>query len=584
MEDFLDGKRRAAILAMDVLGYAHLTETDEVGTLRAVRELRNAIISPALDQNQGRLVKTMGDGFLAEFPEPEAALTAAMRIQAETAAQARQQPPDARILLRIGAHLGDVFVDDQDILGDGVNIAARLEGLCHAGGLAASQAFVDALPQGKTKDLTHDGQHQLKNISRPLTVFRWQAEGISPVPSQPAIRTGPPTLGVMPFQNHSPDPEHAFFAEGLAEDIISGLQQMGRVPVVSGASSLSLNPELSVEDAARVLGAQYLVTGTLRRSGPRVRVTVEYIEGSTGLALWSEKYDRPFEDVFEIQDDITLRVVTALDTELVEGEIDRIRRKRPDHLGAWERYLRGMSGLRKPGLEDLQAAQVEFQAAVALDEDYGDAWAGLGWAYLKEYGFGASERSKDVLAKGVAAAKKGLELANKSPFAHYVMSTAYVWRGEKALSLKELEYAIRLNPFFTRAKLAYFNRSELADPSIGPQAVEEIRKALALSPREPDRGFYFWAIARMYLVTGENIEALDWADRAVNVRPNDPNMLYRRAICLAALDRVDEAQEALTACEDLSEGYVDRMRDWRPYDDDRNDKVFAGLHRNGLAG
>lgn len=579
-----ENRRYSAILAIDVVGYSGLVEKDEIGTVRAVRRLRTEVISPVLKTNGGRLVKTMGDGFLAEFAAPDAALCAAMDIQTRTVEAAADQPESQRLILRVGAHLGDVIVDGEDILGDGVNIAARLESLAKPGGIASSNAFARALPPELGAHLTDDGEHMVKNITRPLLVWRWQTEGISDHIDAPASISRPPTIAVLPFANRSPDPEQAFFAEGLAEDIISALQHMGRLTVVAAASSLSLDPNLAVQDTARILGARYLVQGAVRRAGQQVRVIVELIEGNTGHSLWSEKYDRPFEDVFEIQDDITLRVVTALDAELVEGEIGRVRQQRPDRLGTWEHYLRGTAFIRNADIEDLKHAQQAFLKALEIEPDYGEAWAALAWAYLKEFGFGVTPDGKSVLEKGYDAAKKGVLYADRSPFAHYVLSTAYVWRGEKELSLKELEHAIRLNPYYTRAKVAYLNRKELTDPTMGVETAEEIRKALALSPREPDRSFYFWSIARIYLVAGEAEEALDWTERAVSVRPTDPNMLFRRAICMATLDRVDEAQEALDNCEALSPGFLESRLDWRPYNDKRDDAVFSGLRRHKLGG
>ncbi len=577
----LDQKRFAAILVMDVVGYSQLIEADELGTVRAVRSLRNRIILPALEASGGRLVKTMGDGFLAEFGTADAAMTSALEIQNACVEQARAAPADRRLFLRMGAHIGNVIIEGEDILGDGVNIAARLEGLAHPSGIAASSEFAHALQKGLVAHLDQDGQHTVKNISRSLTVWRWAADR-ELQHTEPNQSFSPPTVAVLAFLDHAPDPDQSFFAEGLAEDIISALQHMGRLPVIASASSLIIDPALSPQDAARVLGARYLVKGTVRRAGKRIRVTVELIEGDTGHSLWSEKYDRDFKDLFGIQDDITLRVVTALDVELVEGEIDRLRQQRPRHLGAWELYLRGMANLRNAALQDLKEAQRDFCAAIDIEPDYGEAWAALGWAYLKEYGFGLSKNRDTALENGFDAARKALSLSKKSPFAHYVMSTAYVWRGEKELSLNELEHAIRLNPYFTRAKVAYHNRKELADPSQGLEAAEEIRKALALSPREPDRAFYFWSIARINLVAGEAFDALDWADRAVSTRPTDANMVYRRAICLAALDRVDDASKALVTCEQLSPGSVARLSKWCPYEDERDDILFSGLVRHGL--
>ena len=569
---------------MDVVGYSRLVEADELATVRAVRRLREDLIKPNLAEAGGRLVKTMGDGFLAEFESVEAAFLAGQRIQNAVVTAARDIPNDRRLYLRMGAHVGDVIVDGEDILGDGVNLAARLEGLARPGGIAASNSFVTALQDEMAALFASDGEYQVKNISRALSVWSWQADGVVVEEVQQPAVSKPPTIAVLCFANRSTDPEYDYFAEGLSEDIISALQHFGRLPVVASSSSLSIDSSLSVQDASRVLGARYLVQGAVRRAGNRIRVTVELVEGGTGHSMWAEKYDRSLEDVFEIQDDITLRVVSALDSELVEGEILRARQQRPEQLGAWEHYLRGMSHLRKPDFSELKNAQQAFLAAIEMEADYGEAWAALAWAYLKEYGFAGSENSPETLEKGYEAAKKGVLYADKSPFAHHSMSTAYVWRGEKELSLRELEHALQLNPYFSRARIAYNNRRELSDPAVGLEAAEEMRKALALSPREPDRGFYFWSIARINLVAGDCIEALDWIDRAVSVRPNDPNMYYRRAICLAALDRVDEAKEALATCDRLSPGFVEHRRDWTPYDDDRNDLIFAGMRRHNLGG
>ena len=569
---------------MDVVGYARLVEEDELGAVRAVQRMPDKIIRPALNEYDGRLVKTMGDGFLAEFSSPERAFCAAIAIQEKSLEVARHVARGRRIVLRIGAHLGDVLVEGEDILGEGVNIAARLETLANAGGIAASTTFVQAIPSELANLLNEDGEHRVKNISRPIVLWRWHSKQAHVELPQESV-SRPPNIAVLPFINRSSDPEHSFFADGLAEDIITALQHMARLPVVAAASSLSVDRTLKLEDVSRLLGARYIVKGSVRILGPRVRVTVELVEGYSAHCLWSDKYDRAFEDVFDIQDDITLRVVTALDAELVEGEINRVRQQRPENLGAWEHYLRGMSFLRNLKSQNLGKAQREFQAAINIEPDYGEAWAALAWAYLKEFGFGASENREEALEKGYEAAQKGVALANDSPFAHYSMSTAHVWRGDKELSLKELEYTLQLNPYFTRARLALYNRRELADPSVGLEAAEELRKALALSPREPDRAFYYWSIARISLVGGEYIEALDWADRALSVQPNNPLFLHRRAICLAALDRVEEAEKALAECESLSPGFVEEQRDWRPYEDEeRNQKLFAGFRRNRIAG
>ncbi|MEE8274132.1 MAG: tetratricopeptide repeat protein [Alphaproteobacteria bacterium] len=579
-------RKLAAILAADVVGYSRLMGEDETGTLARLKAHREELIDPEIARHHGRIVKLMGDGALVEFASVVDAVECAVVIQKAMAVRNAEVPEGLRIEFRIGINLGDVIIEDEDIYGDGVNIAARLEGLADGGGVVVSGSVHDLI-QGKLALAFEDGStHEVKNIARPIQIWRWL-----PVPSvseeKRAAETNrltpdKPSIAVLPFENLSGDPDQEYFADGLTEDIITALSYTRSIPVIARNSSFSYKGQsVNIQEAAKALNAKYLLEGSVRKAGNRFRVTVQLIDGESGHHVWANKYDRPLDDVFDIQDEITLRVVIALQPELAEAEFRKQKTKRTESLTAWDHFLRGMSYLQKDSCEDNAQARAYFQNAADIDPSYGEAWAGLGWSHLRDFDFKCTGDLQASLDMGLEAALKGVKLDDASAFTHYVLSTAYVWREELSLSLIELKQTLELNPYFARAHLALGNRMDLAGQS--EEGIAGMKRALELNPRDPERHLYMSYLSRALAVQGEFDEAFIWAENAVGLRSDNPDMQYRLAVCLAHLDRVEDARAALDSCERLRPGFVTQRESWHPYnDDERNRRFFAGMKRHGL--
>ncbi len=579
-------RRLAAIMSLDMVGYSRLVGMDEIGTILRHKTYRAEVIDPAIARHGGRIVNTAGDGVLVEFASTVDAVECAVGVQRLINDREPEIDEDRRIRFRIGINLGDIVIDGDDILGDGVNVAARLETLSQPGGIAIAGSVYDQTRDKVDFEFVDDGEQKIKNIRRPVRVWRWVPDGTGTGPAgheEVGRHTfDRPSIAVLPFQNLSRDPDQEYFADGLAEDLITALSCMHSMPVIARNSSFSYKGQsIRAQDVARALGAKYLLEGSVRKAGGRVRVSVQLVDGETGHDLWANRYDRPLDDVFAIQDDITLRVAIALQVELTEAELKKQGAKRTGSLSAWDYFLRGMSHLHRDRCDENALARDSFRAALEIDPAYGEAWAGLGWSHLEDYDFKCADDVEASLTSAYEAARKGVMLDEGSALTHYVLSTAYVWRGQLAMGLEELRRVLELNPYFARAHLALGNRLDLAGQS--DEGIAGLRRALELNPRDPNRSHFMLYLARALTVQRAYDEALRWAERAVGLDPDNPDIQYRYAICLANLDRVDEAQAALTRCEQLRPDFILKRRNWRPYSDDsRNDRFFAGMRRHRL--
>ncbi len=332
-------RRLAAILAADVAGYSRLIGNDEEGTLAALKTCRRELIDPKIAEHRGRMVKTTGDGALVEFASAVDAVRCAVEVQRAMADRNAHLPDGRRIEFRIGINVGDIVSDEGDIFGDGVNVAARLESLAEPGGICMSSRVHEDV-QGKLDISFEDaGEQQLKNISRPVRVFRVQLGKIAARAAAPSSKR--PSIAVLPFQNMSGDPEQEYFADGMVDEIITGLSRIKWLSVVSRNSSyIYKNKPVSIKDLAEKLGVRYVLEGGVRKSGNRVRITAQLIDAETDVHLWAEQYDRQLEDVFALQDEITMCVVGAIEPSVRKAEIDRIKRQRPDTFTAYDLLLR----------------------------------------------------------------------------------------------------------------------------------------------------------------------------------------------------------------------------------------------------
>src|SRR5438093_1146511 len=371
-------RRLSAVLAADVVGYSRLVGIDEEGTLERLRSIRLELIDPAIATHHGRIIKTTGDGILVEFPSVVDAVRCALAVQRSMAERNAEIAADRLIAFRIGIHLGDVVVDGADLLGDGVNIAARLEGVADPGGISLSEdvwrQIRDKLPEAFV-DL---GEQMLKNIARPMRVYRIDLAGAAEAPHLTLPLPDKPSIAVLPFQNLSGDPEQEYFTDGMVEDMITGLSRINWLFVIARNSSFAYKGKvIDIKQVGRELGVRYVLEGSLRKGGNRLRITGQLIEAETGTHIWADKYDGVLEDVFDLQDKITETIVGIIEPSVRRAEIERARRKRPENLGAYDLYLRALPHMQSAMPEDAAIAIGYLEEALKLDPNYAVAHAAL---------------------------------------------------------------------------------------------------------------------------------------------------------------------------------------------------------------
>jgi adenylate cyclase len=579
-------RRLAAILAADMVGYTRLMGVDEARTLRRLTELRQQVLEPLIAAHRGRVVKLIGDGLLVEFASVVDALACAVAWQDAVIEREAATDEDKQLRFRIGVNLGDVLVEGDDIHGDGVNIAARLESLADPGGICVSG---DAYRQvrGKVEAAFEDlGEQELKNVAEPVRVYRVARDrsgsGIDSTARKPVALSDKPSIAVLPFVNMSGDPEQEYFSDGLSEDIITALSHWRSFPVVARNSTFSFKgQQLRVEKIAEELGARYVLEGSVRKAGTRLRITAQLIDAQTGHHVWAERFDRQLEDVFDIQDEITNRIVATIVPELEQFEHRRSTVKRTEDLNAWDYYLRGMETFHDETCEGTAASIRMFQSAVDFDPKYCDAWARLGWCYARLVMFGCTDASDPTLRLGFEASRRAVALDNASATAHMALGECHIWAEETDVGLAEAQIALELNPNFAIAAMSVGNRLDLVGKT--EQGIAQMEQSLALNPRDPNRWRYMAYLSRAYVSLGDYQRAAEWARKAVLLRPDLAEALFRCAVCVAHLDEVDDAKVLLDRCRAIDPNYLSRMAGWRPYaDQTRNEHFLGGLRRHGL--
>ncbi len=583
-------RRLAAILAADVVGYSRLMGADEEATLATLNAYREVIDGLVVDRH-GRVFGSAGDSVIAEFASPVEAVRCAVEIQQEIEARNASLPEDRRMHFRIGVNLGDVMAEGDNLFGDGVNIAARLEGLAKAGGVCVSGTVFDHVRNKVGLEFESLGERQVKNIEQPVRVYRITLEGEADEgEARTAATVGPielellqkPAIAVLPFENMSGDPEQEYFSDGLAEDIITALSQWRSFPVVARNSTFSFKgQQLRVEKIAEELGARYVLEGSVRKAGTRLRITAQLIDAQSGHHVWAERFDRQLEDIFDIQDEITNRIAATIVPELEHLERRRSTVKPTEDLNAWDYYLRGMETFHDEICEGTAASIRMFQSAVDLDPNYCDAWARLGWAYGRFVMFKCADDPEATLRLGFEASRKAVVLDNSSAVAHMGLGECHIWAEETDLGLAEAQIALELNPNFAIAGMSVGNRLDLVGKT--EQAIAQMEQSLALNPRDPNRWRYMAYLSRAYVSLGEYQRAAEWARKAALLRPDLAEALFRCAVCIAHLDELDEAEALLDRCRAIDPNYLSRMVGWRPYADQaRNEHFLSGLCRHGL--
>jgi adenylate cyclase len=556
-------RRLAAILAADVVGYTALMGADEDGTLRRLTELRQEILEPLISEHHGRIFKLMGDGLLVEFASVVNSVACALAWQ-KVVTKYKADDEDTRLRFRIGINLGDVIVEGDDIHGDGVNIAARLEGLAEPGGIYLSD---DAFRQAKGKieaEFEDMGKRNLKNVAEPIRIYRvvtTVSDAISAKPSgEPLPIPDMPSIAVLPFANMSADPEQEFFSDGITEDIITALSKISSILVIARNSTFTYKGKsVDVKQVGREQGVRYVLEGSVRKAGGRVRVTAQLIDATTGGHLWAERYDRDLKDIFAVQDGITREVVIALDVRLNAGEKARFWSNGTKNLEAWECVRLGVELNNRGTSEGHREARRLCKRALDLDADYAMAWVTLGWTHHLEVdvGYGNVSKENREVAVGTAmdCAKKALELDPLSSDAYSLLGMCHLSKNEydQAIAMSEQSVAVAPNHAESLALSAVIqNKSGRPERSL-----ELIKKAMRLCPICPS--WYPWVLGMAYRLTGQVDAAIGAFEASIERSADFLAVHVSLAASLGELGRGEEAQKAVSEISRLAPDFSIEM-------------------------
>jgi len=569
-------RRLAAILAADVAGYSRLMEADEEGTLERLKALRAEVIDPKIAEHHGRVVKTTGDGMLVEFASVVDAVRCAVEVQQAMPERNTDVAADNRIELRIGINLGDVIVEGDDLYGDGVNIAARIEALADAGGVFVSNTVHDHVRDRLPFVFEDLGEQQVKNIARPVRVYRVRATLTHPAASAPgsplsriagegaerqrreAGEGNPalplpdkPSIAVLPFANMSGDPEQEYFADGMVEEIITALSRIRWLFVIARNSTFTYKGQaVDVKRVGRELGVRYVLEGSVRKGGNRVRITAQLIDATTGAHLWADRFDGLLEDVFELQDKVAISVAGIIEPTLRQSEIDRARRKRPDSLDAYDLYLRALPSVFIPMPEDADKALPLLGKAIELEPDYAAAHAIIAWCHEVRYLRGGMQEETRLAALhharlAIAGGDDAAALATAG-FVVAVCGRDY----EAALAAFDRSFALSSSSALALG-LSSIVRAWKGDDAI---AVEHGNRALRLSPFDPLTYLPYVGLAYAHFAAGRFEETVAAASLATQSNPrfSVPQILH--AAALGSLDRSEDAKTVVQRLIELQPG------------------------------
>jgi len=549
-------RRLAAILAADVAGYSRLMGAEE-GTLERLKALRRELVDPKIAEHHGRLVKTTGDGLLVEFPSVVDAVRCAVEVQQAMPERNMSAGTGDRIELRIGINLGDVIVEGNDLYGDGVNIAARIEALADAGGVFLSNTVHDHVRDRLPFVFEDLGEQQFRNIARPVRVFRVRDVGAGDKDasaSAPRVLPLPdkPSIAVLPFQNMSGDPEQEYFADGMVEEIITALSRIRWLFVIARNSTFTYKGQaIDVKRVGRELGVRYVLEGSVRKGGGQVRITAQLIEAETRAHLWADRFGGAFEDVFELQDKVAISVAGVIEPTLRQSEIERARRKRPDSLDAYDLYLRALPYAFTPMPEDADKALPLLVKAIELEPDYAAAHAIIAWCHEARYLRGGMQEETRLAALHHAR----LAIAGGSDDAAALATAGFVIAVcgrdyETALNAFDRSFALSgsLAPALGFSSLV---RAWKGDDAI---AVEQANRALRLSPFDPLIYLPYIALAYAHFAAGRFEEMVSAANLATQSNPRFTPPLILLAAALGCLDRSEDAQTVVQRLLELQPG------------------------------
>ena len=622
-------RKLTAILSADVEGYSRLMGEDEDGTIRTLTTYRE-LMSTLIEKHRGRVVDSPGDNLLAEFGSVVDGVRCAVEIQEELRVRNAELPENRKMEFRIGINLGDVVEEGERIYGDGVNITARVEGLSEGGGICISGTVYDSIKNKLSLSYESMGEHTVKNITEPVRVYRmrigpeaaapavskekrarlrgWQKAAIAgvgllivvaaaiaiwnfylrPPPMEPASvekmafpLPDKPSIAVLPFVNMSEDPKQEYFSDGLSEEIITALSKLPHMFVIARNSTFSYKGKpVKVKQVAEELGVRYVLEGSVRKSEDRVRITAQLIDAITGHHLWAERYDRELRDIFAIQDEITLKIITALRVELTGGESARLYAKGTENLEAYLRVLQGGEHFRRLNKEDMVMARKMFEKAIALDPQYPTPYAMLGWTYLNDVFLGWSKSPRESMKRAVASAQKCIALDDSFPAAHGLLSWVYMMKRQHDRAIAEAEKAVALDPNSADAHgwlgnvLNFAGRPE--------EAIFALERAIRLNPNSPS--WYLHMLGMAYRETGRYEESITACKKALQRQPTNIYAHLVLAATYSLLNRQEEARAAGAEALRISPKFsLDYLAKSRPHIDPANTARFIeALRKAGL--
>jgi len=563
-------RRLAAILAADVAGYSRLMGKDEEGTLAALKAIRRELADPKIKEHRGRIVKTTGDGLLLEFASVVDAVRCAVDVQRELAERNADVPPDRRIELRMGINVGDIIKDGRDIYGDGVNVAARLEALAAPGGICVSRVVRDQVRDKLDFAFEDMGEQQVKNIARPVRVHRVLLS-TQPDPSKPVVGTAAepslalpdkPSIAVLPFQNMSGDPEQEYFADGMVEEIITALSRIRWLFVIARNSSFTYKGQsVDVKQVGRELGVRYVLEGSVRRGGSRVRITAQLIDPVSGAHLWADRFDGSLEEVFELQDQVASSVAGVIEPTLRAAEIRRSSARPTHDLTAYDLYLRALaltfSWQRDSNIQALEL----LEQAIELDPHYGLALVHAAAAHYNLHVTGWTDDLEASRLKGIDLSRRALQVAGNDPDVLCTAGFTLAYFGEEiAVAIGLVDRGLQLNPSFARG-WQWGGWLRLWAGQTEP-AIKHFETSLRRDPRER-RANPFMGIGVAHFFARRFEEARATLLQSLQEQPNWVPTYRFLASCYAHMGRLEEARQAVKRLKDLTNMLVPSATNWR---------------------
>jgi TolB-like protein len=540
------GERRlAAILSADIVGYSRLIGLDEEGTLARVNAHRREFLEPTVAEYRGRIVKRTGDGALIEFMSAVDAARCAIQVQRGMTQRNVGVSDDQRIQLRIGIHLGDVIIEEGDIFGDGVNIAARLEGIAPSGGICISDDVYRQVREKVDVQFGDIGEQNLKNIIRPVRVYKYPLDAITTATAHSAdfVLPNKPSIAVLPFQNMSGDPEQEYFVDGMVDDIITGLSRIKWLFVIARNSTFTYKGRaVDVKQVGRELGVRYVLEGSVRKMADRVRITGQLIDAATGAHVWAERYDRKSEDIFAVQDEITLSIVGAIEPGLRQAEVERAKRKRPDNLDAYDLALRALPDVYSVMPATVSKALVLLNQALEIEPNYATAhgYAAMCCHCLFLRGGLHEENRAASIGHAQAAITHGQDDSTALTLAGFSMAMDAHDRGA---ALAAFEAALAISP--SSALTYILGAGSLAWAGQAERTIEWAERGLRLSPFDPFKFIAYRGLAKAHFLRGRYHEAEDAARKAVQFNPKFGSSYMLLAAPLAKLGRYEEAKKCV---------------------------------------